>query len=533
MSDAVLDSGQGGPEQSSKQPRELYMLFFAEMWERFSFYGMRALLTLYLTLQLFEHLADPEKKAKAFGIYAAYGALVYTTPFFGGLLADKLLGFRKSVIIGAVLMTIGHLVMAIETEFFLYIALSFLIIGNGFFKPSVSSIVGGLYEPGDPRRDGGFTIFYMGINLGAALAPLACGAIGEAYGWSYGFALAGFGMLLGLIVFGRGQGKLGEKNGVPPSIEKLKGKVMGLSREVLVWIGAFASVAVFALLVKYYHVTHYILGPFVIIVLGYILITALRSEKVEREKMFVILILLLFTILFWTFFEQAGSSITLFTEENVNKSFFGLFDIPTTVFQSFNPTFIILLGPLFAGMWLALNRKGKEPSTPLKFALGIFQLGIGFLLMVLGTSFITEENGIVMIPMIFVVLGYLLHTTGELCLSPVGLSMVTKLAPKRIGAMVMGAWFLSSAAAHLIGGVIATMTTQSSEEGVAAGQKALDAGYIDEAKLASAGEGLLKSYDGLATYTGVFTNVGLIALGSGVLLLLLVPVLRKWMHGIH
>ena len=518
---------------SEKQPRELYMLFFAEMWERFSFYGMRALLTLYLTLQLFEDLADPEKKAKAIGIYAAYGALVYTTPFFGGLLADKLLGYRKSVIIGAIMMTIGHLIMVIETEFFLYIALSFLIIGNGFFKPSVSSIVGGLYKPDDPRRDGGFTIFYMGINLGAALAPIACGLIGEKYGWSYGFALAGIGMLVGLFVFSKGQHKLGEKNGVPPNIEKLKKKIMGISMETIVWLGSIVAVVLFALLVQFYHITHYILGPFVLIVIGYIFVTALKSEKVEREKMFVILILLVFTTLFWTFFEQAGSSITLFTNENVDRSFFGLFDVPTTVFQSFNPMFIILLGPMFARLWMSLNKKGKEPSTPLKFAWGIFQLGLGFLAMVFGANFLTEENGIVMIPMLFVVLGYLLHTTGELCLSPVGLSMVTKLAPKKIGAMVMGAWFLSSAAAHLIGGVIASMTTNETAKGVVVGQKALDAGYIDKAQLSNTSESLLNSYDGLASYISVFSNVGFIALGSGVLLILLVPTLKKWMHGVN
>ena len=246
--------------------------------------------------------------------------------------------------------------------------------------------------------------------------------------------------------------------------------------------------------------------------------------------MFVILILLVFTTLFWTFFEQAGSSITLFTEANVDRDFFGLFNVPTTVFQSFNPLFIIILGPLFAGMWLSLNKKGKEPSTPLKFALGIFQLGLGFLIMVFGVTFMTEENNVVMIPMIFVVLGYLLHTTGELCLSPVGLSMVTKLAPKKIGAMVMGAWFLSSAAAHMIGGIIATMTTNDSEEGVALGQKAVNAGYITET--AGLDEALLKSYDGMVTYVDIFSSIGWVALASGVLLLLLVPTIRKWMHGV-
>jgi len=518
-------------EVSTKQPKELYMLFFAEMWERFSFYGMRALLTLYLTLQLFEDLSDPEKKAKAFGIYAAYGALVYATPFLGGIIADKLLGFKKSVMLGSVLMMIGHFVMAIETEFMLYIALSFLIIGNGFFKPNVSSIVGGLYKEGDPRRDGGFTIFYMGINLGAALAPLICGYIGETYGWFYGFSLAGIGMLLGLIVFSRGQGGLGE-NGAVPDIDKLKTKVVGLTREYWVYILSFVAVALFALLVKHYEVMSYVLTPFVIGILLFIFITALRSEKVERERMFVILILLFFTTLFWAFFEQAGSSITLFTESNVNRDFFGIFDIPASIFQSVNPTFIIILGPLFASLWVRLNKAGKEPSTPLKFALGIFQLGLGFLVMVFGSQFVSEYGNAALIPVIFLVLGYFLHTTGELCLSPVGLSMVTKLAPKRIGAMVMGAWFLSSALAHHIGGVIAMMTSGPAEgAGGATGDIALKAGLIDGSE--GYNETLLSSFDTLATYNSVFAPIGYVALGAGVLLLMLIPLLRKWMHGIN
>jgi POT family proton-dependent oligopeptide transporter len=505
------------------------MLFFAEMWERFSFYGMRALLTLYLTMQLFEHLADPEKKAKAIGIYAAYGALVYATPFLGGIIADKLLGFRKSVILGGVLMMIGHFVMAIETELFLYIALAFLIIGNGFFKPNVSSIVGGLYKEGDPRRDGGFTIFYMGINLGAALAPLICGYIGETYGWFYGFGLAGVGMLLGLIVFTRGQDKL-EDNGVPPNLEYLKSKVFGVSRENLVYILSIVSVALFVLLVKYYELMSLILTPFVAGVLLYIFFIAIRSEKVEREKMFVILILLFFTTLFWAFFEQAGSSITLFTAENVDRSFFGLFEVKASIFQSVNPTFIILLGPLFASMWIKLNKAGKEPSTPLKFALGLFQLGAGFLVMVFGAQFLSVNENAVLIPMVFLVLGYFLHTTGELCLSPVGLSMVTKLAPKRIGAMVMGAWFLSSAMAHHIGGIIAMMTSGGDSD-QALGVKAVSAGLIDTVEGSSVE--LLSSFDGLATYNEVFGALGWIAVGASVALLLLIPILKKWMHGVN
>tara|TARA_Y100001954_G_scaffold8066_1_gene8133 strand:- start:3959 stop:5527 length:1569 start_codon:yes stop_codon:yes gene_type:complete len=517
-------------EFPTTQPKELYMLFFAEMWERFSFYGMRALLTLYLTMQLFEHLTDPVKEAKAIGIYAAYGALVYATPFLGGIIADKLLGFRKSVVLGGVLMMIGHFVMAIETEFFLYMALAFLIIGNGFFKPNVSSIVGGLYKEGDPRRDGGFTIFYMGINLGAALAPLICGYIGETYGWFYGFGLAGIGMLLGLIVFWRGQDNL-ESNGLPPSQDRLNAKVYGLSRENWIYVLSLLAVGLFMLLVENYELMSLILTPFVVGVLLFILYTALRSEKVERERMFVILILLFFTTLFWAFFEQAGSSITLFTAKNVDRSFFGLFEVKASIFQSVNPTFIILLGPLFASMWIGLNKAGKEPSTPLKFALGILQLGAGFLIMVLGAQFLSIQGDAVLIPMIFLVLGYLLHTTGELCLSPVGLSMVTKLAPKRIGAMVMGAWFLSSAMAHHIGGVIAMMTSGSNNENMSLGEKAIGAGLLSEVGQYS--DALLTSFDSLALYNEVFGALGWIAIGSGIFLLLLIPILRKWMHGIH
>ena len=515
----------------NKQPKELYMLFFAEMWERFSFYGMRALLTLYLTLQLFEHLADPEKKAKAFGIYAAYGALVYATPFLGGIIADKLLGYKKAVMFGSVLMMIGHFVMAIETELFLYIALAFLIIGNGFFKPNVSSIVGGLYKKGDPRRDGGFTIFYMGINLGAALAPLICGYIGETFGWFWGFGLAGVGMLLGLIVFMKGQDGLGD-NGAVPNVDLLGEKIAGLSKEIWVYVGGTLAVAPFALLVWKYELMSLILTPFVIGVLLFIFITALRSEKEEREKMFVILILLFFTTLFWAFFEQAGSSITLFTAENVNRDFFGLLEIPASIFQSVNPTFIIILGPLFASMWVKLNKAGKEPNTPLKFALGIFQLGAGFLVMVFGAQFVGVEGDMALVPMIFLVIGYFLHTTGELCLSPVGLSMVTKLAPKRIGAMVMGAWFLSSALAHHIGGIIAMMTSGPSEGGEP-GALAIEAGYVEAGELASMTPELVASFDGLANYTSVFGPLGWIAIGAGALLLALVPLLKKWMHGYH
>lgn len=518
----------------TSQPRELYMLFFAEMWERFSFYGMRALLTLYMTKQLFENLTggDPAIRAKAIGIYAAYGALVYATPFLGGIVADRLLGFKKSVMLGGILMSIGHFVMAIETEFWLYVALAFLIIGNGFFKPNISSMVGGLYEDNDPRRDGGFTIFYMGINLGAALAPIICGYIGETYGWSYGFGLAGIGMLCGLFVFGKGKDKL-VNNGDAPDAALLKKNILpGLNFEWLTYILAFASVFLFALLVKHYELMSYVLTPFAIGVVLFLFAKSLKAEKVERERLWVILILLFFTTLFWAFFEQAGSSITLFTEDNVNRNLFGT-DLPTSIFQSVNPAFIILLGPIFASMWIKLALIGREPSTPLKFALGIIQLGIGFLIFIIGAKFIDFQNDKALIPLIFLVLGYLLHTTGELFVSPVGLSMVTKLAPKKIMAMVMGAWFLSSAMAHHLGGIIAALTAGSTTETAESGHVAMASGLVSQEQLSTLSAPALESYDRLANYLDVFGPVGWTAVGAGVLLLLMVPLLRKWMHGVH
>lgn len=454
------------------QPRSLATLFFTEMWERFSFYGMRALLTLYMTIQLFENLQDPLKKNTAFGIYAAYGALVYATPFLGGIIADRFLGYRRAVWLGAIFMAIGHFIMAVETEFWLYIALAFLIVGNGYFKLNMSSIVGGLYGEDDTRRDGGFTIFYMGINLGAMLAPLACGYLGQNYGWQYGFGLAGLGMLLGLVVFGVGQNGLGE-NGSAPDSGLLTKKPLGLIPvEYLIYALSLASVAAFAFLVRNYELMTYVLTPFSLGVIAILLFKAFKSSDVERDRMFVILILLFFITLFWAFFEQAGSSITLFTNDNVDRMI-GSYSLPASLFQSVNPFFILLLAPFFSFLWSMLARRGREPSTPLKFALGLFLLGVGFIALYWGNNFISFREIAVQgshetillraatVPVLFLLLGYMLHTMGELCLSPIGLSMVTKLAPKSIAAMVMGAWFLSSAMAHHLGGAIAKLTAET------------------------------------------------------------------------
>lgn len=522
-------------------PKQLFMLFFAELWERFSFYGMRALLTLYLTVQLFKHLGDDEAKATAFGIYAAYGSLVYTTPFIGGILADKVLGFKRSTMLGAVLMAIGHFVMAIENEPMLYVALAFLIVGNGFFKPNISSMVGGLYKDGDSRRDGAFTIFYLGINIGAFLAPLTCGYLGETFGWSYGFGLAGIGMLAGLVVFGRGQDGLGA-NGDPSD------PAMLAKWEKPVYAGSFAAVGLFAVMVWQYELMSAVLTPFVLLVLGYLVFEAIRMGGKERDRLLVIIILLFFTTVFWAFFEQAGSSLTLFTNSNVDRTMLGT-EVKASMFQSVNPFFIMLLAFPFSYMWTELGKRGLEPNTPIKFGLGLAQLGLGFLVLAWSTGFVdVREISMVSgedivtvtaatVPVAFLLAGYFLHTTGELCLSPVGLSMVTKLAPKKMGAMVMGAWFLSSALAHHIAGVIAVMTTGGGhgDGGEAAsgpaGQLAMDAGLIPD--LNAHPEAVLQSFDSLATATDVFGSLGWIALGCGVVVLIISPLLKKMMHGIN
>lgn len=436
-----------------KQPRELYILFFTEMWERFNYYGMRALLVLYMVYELFVNKRG-FGDTQAYAIYAAYGSLVYATPYIGGILADKFLGYKKSIIFGGAMMATGEFLMMLNTEFTFYIALATIIVGNGFFKPNISSIVGGLYDDDDPRRDGGFTIFYMGINLGAAIAPILTALVMDIFGFQYAFGLAGVGMIIGTLTFIRGKDKLGE-NGDPPSFEMLKEKIFGLlSKETAIYLFSILVIPIFMLLMFYYQVMDYIFPAFGIFVLGTLIYNALKLEKAERERLFVVIILILFSVLFWAFFEQAGSSLTLFTELNINR-WIGSWQVPTPLFQSVNAFFIIMLGPVFASMWIKLNKIDKEPSTPLKFAFGLIFLGLGFGSLVWGTSF--AVNGLV--PIIFIVLIYFLNTVGELSLSPVGLSMVTKLSPKRIVGMVMGSWMLAVAFAQFFGGMVAQYTS--------------------------------------------------------------------------
>lgn len=511
-------------------PKGLFYLFFAEMWERFSFYGMRALLTLYLANELFKDIANGQDVA--YEIYAAYGALVYFTPAIGGMVADRLIGHKNSILLGAILMTVGHFVMAFENEYMFYGALGLLIIGNGFFKPNISSLVGGLYPKGDTRRDGGFTIFYMGINLGAAIAPLVCGWLGEAYGWHYGFGAAGVGMLLGLIVFWRGaQANIYGNQGEQPE-EFQKKTIGGMNIRVIVWTLAFLSVPLFGYLVNQNStiifgemgLLSFLLWTLLAAVAIYITYVCMSKVSAgERNKLVVVIFLTFFVTVFWAFFEQAGSSLTLFAEKNVNLKV-----LNAAQTNSINPTFIILLAVPFSMMWTFLDKKKMNPRTPVKFSLGIAQLGLGFLIFAISANSMDADGKV---PMIFLILGYLLVTTGELFVSPIGLSKVTELSPGWLVSFMMGVWFLSSSFAHYIAGIIAKMTS-GGEAGTEPGMLAKWAHGLTGLG-PDAVQGASQGVADLANYTTVFGQIAFVSFGFAIIALLLSPLLNRWMGDAH
>ena len=516
---APTNLSEGQEPQLFGHPKGLLYLFFAELWERFSFYGMRALLVLYMTNVLFEKLAGGTADTIAYAIYGGYGALVYFTPVIGGMIADKFLGYRKAIMIGAILFVLGHFALAIEHPVFFYGALGLLIVGNGLFKPNISSLVGSLYPKGDPRRDNGFTIFYLGINLGAFLAPLVCGYLGREYGYHYGFGAAGIGMLAGLIVFYLGnKGIVFGNKGLPPSSTVLseKGK-FGLSNYALILLATILAVPFFAFLLYVYEanpVTLFgnkmvldLVGYLqVILLVGilYVIIKTLASvSKVERERLLVVVVLTFLMTIFWSFFELGGSALTLFAERNVDlPSWLGAAET-----NSINPMFIILFAFPFSFMWAGLSKAKTNPYTPVKFGLGIAQLGLGFLIFALSANYASEAGKV---PFLFLWLGYLFITTGELFMSPVGLSKVTELSVTKVVAFMMGVWFLSSSFAHYVAGQIAQLTAVEQSEGVE-----------------------VSTYDMLISYTDVFQTVAYISIGFAVIALLFTPLIRKWMHGVH
>ena len=491
-------------------PKGLFVCFATEMWERFSYYGMRALLILYLT----KHWEFTD--ATSYLIYGAYTSLVYIMPVFGGMLADQILGSKKAVTYGAILLVFGHLGMTVESnEQIFYLSLALIVSGVGFLKPNISTMVGALYEEGDPRRDSGFTIFYMGINIGAFTATLLCGYLGEEIGWAYGFGAAGIGMLLGLFIFLWGQKYL-EGLAEPPS-NKYMTKVNGISFENWAYISGVVMVLVTWFLVQNSQLVGQLLGGFGVIFIGaWLLYALLKCAPEERDRLIVVGILILFSLIFWALFEQAGSSLNILTDRGVDRVIFG-WEVPASMFQSLNAGFIFTIAPLFALLWIALAKRNMEPSTPIKFSIGIVLVGLGFLALVYGMK---SSEGL-QTGVIWIVLIYLLHTLGELCLSPVGLSSVTKLSPQRIVGFMMGMWFFASAAGNYVASLIAKGT---------AGDPVLKIAERIYFQVMNLPEDTF-TFNQKNGFMDVYTDVGLIAIGCGIFLAIITPLLRKLMHG--
>ena len=515
-------------------PRGLFILFLTEMWERFSYYGMRGLLVVYLT----QHFLFSDERSST--LYGAYTALVYVMTVVGGSLADRYLGPRKAVTFGAILLTLGHFGMTFEgsgskqllnyqsDQYQITLdgrggdarqqivsdtgisAVSFsethmLVAGVGFLKANISTIVGSLYGFGDTRRDSGFTIFYMGINIGAFLASICCGYLGIVHGWKYGFGLAGIGMLIGLVIFLSCQDWLDGK-AEPPSTEKLKEKVLGvITVEWACYLVGFGIIALSMLLVRNEDMVGGILGPLgLFMLIGMVGYALLNLVDDERSRMLAAIYFILAQIPFWALFEQAGSSLNLFTARLVDREILGL-SVPGPVFQSLNAGFIFLFAPLIAWLWIWLAKRDLNPPTAVKFALGVAMAGIGFLALVAGMR---GSGEIGLTPVVFIFLVYWIHTMGELMISPVGLSVVTKLAPTRIVGMTMGAWFLYSGLSNYLAGVIARTTGAETIGGQMTNVAEAKTGYIE-----------------------VYTQVGYIAISIAIGMLIISPLITKMTRG--
>ena len=442
-------------------PRGLSTLFFTEMWERFSYYGMRALLILFMT-------AAPVAgglgfdTATAGAIYGLYTSMVYMTTLPGGWIADRLIGPQRAVLYGGILIAAGQFSMAIPSLSTFYLGLFLIVVGTGLLKGNVSVIVGRLYSADDARRDAGYSIFYMGINVGALVAPLICGYLGQRVDWHLGFAAGGVGMVLGLVQYSMGRKYLGDAGRYPASAGSPEARVRQRSR-ALRWTALTAGIIVFIGLGAYSGLlpitatlvadaAGYFLLGLTVAFFGWLYLGA-GWTPAERKQLYVIGVLFLAAALFWSQFEQAGSTLNLFADRDTNNSILG-YAFPSTWYQSLNSLFIIALAPVFAWLWVWLARRGAEPSSPAKFGAGLVLVGAGFALLVGGAAL--AERGILVSPM-WLVLVYFLHTCGELALSPVGLSAMSKLAPVRIGGLIMGVWFLASAVGNYIGGRLAAL----------------------------------------------------------------------------
>ena len=495
------------------QPKGLYVLFLAEACERFSFYGMRALLLFYLV----EHFLFDDKSS--IEIWAVYGAMVYFMPVVGGFLADRYLGFKRAVIYGALLLCVGHSLMAIEGDpavvqdgvvirdavglNAMFFALSSIVLGVGFLKSAISNMVGQLYERSDPRRDQGFTIFYMGINIGALLATIICGYLGTTFGWSYGFGLAGIVMLVGLVVFLAGSEHL-RGIGDLPKPELAHQRIFGLTRSWWVYVTGILMVIITRYLLEYHQSVQFAIFTIgAASVVGLITWVGLKRSKAEFQRVLVVLLLIVVAPVFWSLFEQFSSSMKLFADRNMNLTFWFI-ELDAAQIDFLNPLFIICLAPVFAMLWDSLNRRGREPSTPMKFALAIVQAGLAAMILAVGCTFADDTAHV---SFIWLVLTFLLFTTGELCISPVGLSMVTRYTMTEILGIMMGIWFLASSVGSLFAGGLAKLAAIES---------------IADVEIAAV--------DSLPVYQEAFYIFGFIGLGTGVLLFLLAPFASRFLN---
>jgi proton-dependent oligopeptide transporter, POT family len=499
-------------------PRGLLTCFATELWERFSYYGMRALLIFFLT----QHFLFSDRQS--YLIYGAYGAMVNMMAVVGGAVADRYLGARKAITLGAILLVLGHFGMIVEgppasralvdgvasvvrDDFYLsifYLSLASIITGVGFIKTNTATLVSSLYPPGDPRRDAGFTIYYMGVNIGGAVAPLLCGWIGQTYGWRYGFGLAGIGMLLGLAVFLRGQKHLHGLANPPPSARLQERIFAGLRRESLIYVGAVGLVFLVWLVMRRQQVIGMLLSTVGVVVGSFLLYYAFaRCTREERQRLIACSVLIVFTLGFWAFYEQMGSSLSLFTDRYVDRRVLG-HEIPASMFQGLGSLFVILLAPLFGLLWVALARRGREPSTAIKFSLAIAQLAAAFALLSFGT---TQAGADGKVALGWLVLNFLLLVSGELCLVPVGISMVTRLAPQRIVGFMMGCFIFAYAASSFISGLIAQLTSVEPAAG-----------------------GSVSAAAALDSYSALYSQLAVIALAIMLLLLMLAPWLRRLAH---
>ncbi|MEU1419461.1 oligopeptide:H+ symporter [Kitasatospora sp. NPDC005751] len=457
MASTTLESGVQSASPSGKtflgHPRGLATLFMSEMWERFSYYGMRALLVLYMTASITEGGLGM-KMAVASAVYSVYTAMVYLLALPGGWIADRFLGARKTVAVGGSIIMIGHFLLAVPASVSFFVGLAFIALGSGLLKANISTMVGHLYDgPNDPRRDGGFTIFYMGINLGAFAAPLVIGTIGQSVNWHLGFALAGVGMAIGLIQFMLGSRHLSAKSDVVTSpISAAEKRV--IFRKAGFWL-ALATVFYAVVALTGHFTINWAIWPLSIagIALPVFVFAKVKRDKDldagEQSKMSGYIWFFVAAAVFWMIYDQSGSTLSIFADENTSSTLFG-FDFPSTWFQSLNPLYIMALAPVFAWLWVALSRKAKNPSTTMKFAFGLLMIGASFLVMMLAMA--AAAGGTKVTPL-WLAMVYLIQTVGELTLSPVGLSVTTKLAPAKYASQMMGVWFLAVTAGDCVAAI--------------------------------------------------------------------------------